>query len=1008
MRTHTWTRTVLLLAALVCGGVPSALAANRYDPRLRFRTIRTEHFDVHAHQGEEALARRLAVIVERVREKFQPVLGVPRGRVQVILVDQTDLSNGWATPIPYDAIEITAVPPAAESLIGNTTDWLELVFTHEYTHILHLDRSRGFMQGVRRIFGRVPVAFPNTFLPVWQIEGIATFEESRMTGEGRIPAGDFRAIVDVAAANGRFAPIDRASGGLVDWPNGNAPYAYGAYFHQFLADRYGAERLSRLADATSGRVPLFGAGAFRKIFGRSESELWTEFREARVRAGVPRSATDAKASRLTHHGYVVTAPRVAGGGTIYYGVSNADGFPALMRVAPGSAPRRVAWRALGDRTAVHGDWIVFDQVERVRSIALYSDLYAVKTSGGGVRRLTKDARTADPDLSPDGRRVVCTVQATGRRALALLDFQPDAVSAPRTLIDDPEADFTGPRWSPDGRQIVASRRRAHSYDLVLIDPESRVVRALVSRSDARLVTPTWTADGRTVLFSADMAIGAVPEVADRGTSAHGDAPFNVFAVDVADVSSPGTSDSPAAQIRQVTDTVGGAQFPELSANGTLTYVGYTPDGYDLFSVNTDRADWMAERDPLRESVDFRLKAKATEAKENFPLQADATGSSVGANAPENFRLKAEATEAKENSRLQAEDSAYSPWRTLRPTFWTPVIVSDSGETVIGAATGMSDALGRHTYAADAGWSGTRARPDWHAAYAYDRWRPTLFASYSDDTDPIRGGTVRSQELFAGALLPFRRLRWSETVIGGVDMQTDTVTCTSITATCRVRDAHRDLRSVRGGWLHDSRRLFGYSISTEEGFAIEAAAETSRTALGSDVDAGAAVFDVRAFQRVFGRHTVIAARAAFAGGWGEVGARRVFSAGGAGPSFPVFDFGRDTIGLLRGFDPADVVGSRAAVANIDLRVPLARPQRGIRSWPLFLRAIHAAAFVDAGNAWNTDFRAADVRTSVGGELSFDLVVFHYTPITLVSGGAWTRDPVADRTRAAFFGRIGYAF
>src|SRR5258705_8998140 len=194
-------------------GASTASAADRYDPRLRFRTIRTAHFDIHAPQGEEAMARRLAGIVERVRATFQPIFGVPRGRVQVILVDQTDLSNGWATPLPFDTIEITAVPPSAETLIGNTTDWLELVFTHEYTHILHLDRTRGLMQGVRRLFGRVPVAFPNAFLPVWQVEGIATFEESSMTGEGRVPAGDFPAIVDVAAAQHPFEPIDRASGG---------------------------------------------------------------------------------------------------------------------------------------------------------------------------------------------------------------------------------------------------------------------------------------------------------------------------------------------------------------------------------------------------------------------------------------------------------------------------------------------------------------------------------------------------------------------------------------------------------------------------------------------------------------------------------------------------------------------------------------------------------------------------------------------------------------------------
>src|SRR3954447_23555293 len=134
-------------ALLLLLGPVLADAATRYDPRFRFRTTRTAHFDIHAHQGEEALARRLAVIAERVHARFEPVFGRPRGRVQVILVDQTDLSNGWATPVPYDAIEITAVPPPPESIIGNTTDWLEVVFTHEYTHVLHLDRTHGFMQG---------------------------------------------------------------------------------------------------------------------------------------------------------------------------------------------------------------------------------------------------------------------------------------------------------------------------------------------------------------------------------------------------------------------------------------------------------------------------------------------------------------------------------------------------------------------------------------------------------------------------------------------------------------------------------------------------------------------------------------------------------------------------------------------------------------------------------------------------------------------------------------------
>ena len=249
-------RAATLMALLLACAAPAA-ANTRYDWRLRFRTVRTAHFDIYAHQGEAEMARRLAAIAEQVRARFEPVLGVPRGRVRVILVDQADLSNGFATPVPYDVIEITAVPPSGGSLIGNTTDWLELVFTHEYTHILHLDRSRGWFNGLRRVFGRVPIVFPNAFLPIWQIEGLATFEESRMTGEGRIPNGDFRAIVDVAAARHRFLSMDRAAGGLDRWPSGNAAYAYGGYFHGYLAERFGVELITSLADATAGRAPFF-------------------------------------------------------------------------------------------------------------------------------------------------------------------------------------------------------------------------------------------------------------------------------------------------------------------------------------------------------------------------------------------------------------------------------------------------------------------------------------------------------------------------------------------------------------------------------------------------------------------------------------------------------------------------------------------------------------------------------------------------------------------------------
>jgi hypothetical protein len=43
----------------------------------------------------------------------------------------------------------------------NYDDWLRLVITHEYAHILHLDTAAGLNLALRRVFGRVPfVVFP--------------------------------------------------------------------------------------------------------------------------------------------------------------------------------------------------------------------------------------------------------------------------------------------------------------------------------------------------------------------------------------------------------------------------------------------------------------------------------------------------------------------------------------------------------------------------------------------------------------------------------------------------------------------------------------------------------------------------------------------------------------------------------------------------------------------------------------------------------------------------------
>jgi hypothetical protein len=255
------------------------------------------------------------------------------------------------------------------------------------------------------------------------------------------------------------------------------------------------------------------------------------------------------------------------------------------------------------------------------------------------------------------------------------------------------------------------------------------------------------------------------------------------------------------------------------------------------------------------------------------------------------------------------------------------------------------------------------------------------------------------------LLPVRRVRWSQTGLAGFHASSETTRC----GLCApIVNAQGDRRAIRAGWAFTSARTFGYSISAEEGWSATVSTEWTRRDLGADGDAASAAIDLRAYRRTVPRHGVVAMRFAAASAWGDDPVRRTFSAAGSGPQPAGFRFGLDAIGLLRGFDPSDVTGRHAATINIDWRFPLARIQRGVGTLPFFVRHLHAAVFVDGGQAWNTAFDPGDARLSVGAELSMDAVLGFTLPITLTTGAAWRHDGASVARGIVGFTRIGRAF
>jgi len=113
----------------------------------------------------------------------------------------------------------------------------------------------------------------------------------------------------------------------------------------------------------------------------------------------------------------------------------------------------------------------------------------------------------NPAWSPDGKKIVLTGLVDGISDLYLYNFDSGTVEK---LTDD----FTSnlhPSWSPDGRNIIysqekfteASSLKKFSFNLAILDPERKSVREIDVFNDAYNMNPLFSSDGKYVYFLSD-------------------------------------------------------------------------------------------------------------------------------------------------------------------------------------------------------------------------------------------------------------------------------------------------------------------------------------------------------------------------------------------------------------------------------------------------------------------------------------------------------------------------
>jgi Tol biopolymer transport system component len=499
-----------VLAALVLAVAPSVRAAS-FPPEFRFRSIATDRVTVHYHQGLEAMARQAATLAPQIIERHERRYGVRLPRVHIVLSDVEDDPNGFATPLPFPLVGVRAVAPTGVDDFGANDGWLRLVLTHELAHSVHLDEARGPFQWGRGVLGRAPFLFPNAITPTWMIEGLAVYEETEGTAFGRGRNPDVRMVLRMAALDGRFPGIDEAVGARDEYPGGITPYLFGEAFLRDLTERFGPATLPDLASVHAGRaIPYLDDLTARRVTGATFTTRWREWR-ARATAEFEEEAARIEAAGLsastplTARGVRQAGARFSPDGSwIAYTNRGLDRHRAIHLVRPdGSADRRLARRNDGYNLSwtPDGRAIVFDETDYHRRFALRSDLHVVDVASGRSRRLTRGLRARDPDVAPDGSKVVFVRQLGDRTELATVGM--DGTGIADLTRSEMGVQWSRPRYSPRGDAIAASRMTPEgALDVVVMDADGGNLRPLTS-DRARDAEPAWTPDGAHLVFRSD-------------------------------------------------------------------------------------------------------------------------------------------------------------------------------------------------------------------------------------------------------------------------------------------------------------------------------------------------------------------------------------------------------------------------------------------------------------------------------------------------------------------------
>ncbi len=421
-----------------------------------FKVLKTEHFDIYYYDREADVINDVGRQAERWYERLSRVFNHSFTRKPIVVyANAADFQQTTTTPeLIGEGTGGFTDPFMNRVVLPLTGDYAENdhVIGHELVHVFQFDIAASMVNNRRR--------FNLEIMPLWIVEGMAEY-----FSKGRIDPLTAMWIRD-ATVHDRLPDLKK----ITRDPR-YFPYRYGQALLAYIGGRFGDDAVVRYFLAAGNADP---ETAFERALGVSAKQVFIDWQE---------SAREMYNPILKERPANLGAPLISG---------VRKGARGVLNVGPAYSP--------------DGQYIAFLSTRNIFDIDLF---LADANTGKVIRRLAGADRNPHFEAlrfidsagawSPDSKHLAFIVFEKGDNYLGVVDADNGRIQEIRVPGVDA---ITNIAWSPDGRTIAIAGQDTGVSDLFLFDIDSKQVRRLTSDKFADM-QPAWSPDGHTIAFVTD-------------------------------------------------------------------------------------------------------------------------------------------------------------------------------------------------------------------------------------------------------------------------------------------------------------------------------------------------------------------------------------------------------------------------------------------------------------------------------------------------------------------------